>query len=124
MEEVLAMLRSLAPELAGVSDGEINRYIALAQLGAPVGSAPNDQKTKILALYTAHLVATGGSSTQGVISEKEGDLQRTYSQNRNPMLSSIYGKILLDLLAQISAPMSIAVGESNGKPSYCYDCQG
>lgn len=118
MDEVLRLLRELAPELSHVDDKAANRFITLARIGAPIGSAPDDQKPKILALYAAHLIATGGTSTEGVVSEKEGDLQRTYSSNRNPMLASIYGKILLDLLAQVSTPMSIMVGESDA-PSYC-----
>ena len=90
--DALATFRALAPEFAAKTDAEVNTMLELAKPHVTVRFGSFYEQA--LAYYAAHsfailaLVSTAGSTGSAVISgdvvsEKEGDLQRSYAQYNN-----------------------------------------
>lgn len=78
----LEYFRLLVPEFAGVSDGTVNSWLAMAGNLIDVSCLDTERAAMATALYAAHMLALsqrGGAFTSGsVTSEKEGDLSRSY----------------------------------------------
>jgi hypothetical protein len=80
----IEFFRIVAPEFSGESDATVNQFIALAPSFINVNLYADDSLNLALALKTASLMlarknsASGQSSGGELLSEKEGDLQRSY----------------------------------------------
>lgn len=76
----------IAPEFADEPDDVVDAMLALAPLHINVSAYPADSQPFVHALQAASLLvqhrksSAGNSSGGTVISEKEGDLSRTYSE--------------------------------------------
>ena len=77
----------IAPEFADEADDVVDAMLALAPLHINVGAYPTDSQPFIQALQAASLLTqhrkseSGNSSGGVVLSEKEGDLSRSYSES-------------------------------------------
>lgn len=110
----LEMLRALAPELASISDTQAQAVLSIADNTISKKTFGTDYDSACV-LYAAHIltlqndVANAGSASDvsvsggDILSEKEGDLSRTYSAGAGTsgtstaqMLSkTLYGQMLL-----------------------------
>lgn len=99
--DALATFRALSPEFAAKTDTEVNTMIELAKPHVTVRFGSFYEQA--LAYYAAHLFAinaliteNGGTSsalTAGeVISEKEGDLSRSYAQQQTASKTDLLDK--------------------------------
>lgn len=97
------LVRDIAPELASESDSRIELFIDFAKLNVnePVWG---DKYDLGVAVYTAHLLTMsnsgGGLGGGAVVSEKVGDLARSYAapKNSNDSLElTTYGKWFLQM---------------------------
>jgi hypothetical protein len=90
--DALATFRALAPEFSAKTDAEVTAMIEIANPHVTVRFGNFYEQA--LAYYAAHsfamlaLVSTAGSTGAGVVSgdvvsEKEGDLSRSYAQYNN-----------------------------------------
>jgi hypothetical protein len=84
--DALEYFRFLAPEFDGFDDATVNQWLSVAEKLVNVGCLDAERSAMALALYAAHMLSIslrteqGGSSSLGAVtSEKEGDLQRSYS---------------------------------------------
>ena len=99
----LEYFRLLAPEFAGVADATVNSWLAMADLQAAETCFTDDRAAMAQALYAAHLLALseGGSVVGGaIVSEREGDLSRTYATIKGGdtvLGSTSYGQQYIDL---------------------------
>ena len=78
----LEYFRLLAPEFASVADATVNQWLSVAGNLTETGCLDTERAAMAQALYAAHLLtlSTAGSSAVGaVVSEREGDLSRTYA---------------------------------------------
>lgn len=97
--DILTTFRTIVPEFASKTDNEILTMFELVkpQLSKnKLGSLYYQAASYLIAHYFAwnNLIVTGGSTsgsaTSGqVVSEKEGDLSRTYAQNNSSSNSGI-----------------------------------
>ena len=90
--DALATFRALAPEFAAKTDAEVNTMIELAKPHVTMRFGSFYEQA--LAYYTAHsfamlgLIAANGSTSAAltagdIVSEKEGDLSRSFAQYMN-----------------------------------------
>lgn len=99
----LDYFRLLAPEFAGVADATVNSWLTMAGNLIEVGCLDAERAEMAQALYAAHLLALseGGASSGGaIVSEREGDLSRTYAaiKGGDTLLGSTsYGQQYIDL---------------------------
>ena len=99
----LEYFRLLAPEYAATFDATVNQWLAMADLQAAETCFTDDRAAMAQALYAAHLLALseGGASSGGaIVSEREGDLSRTYAaiKGGDTLLGSTsYGQQYIDL---------------------------
>ena len=99
----LEYFRLLAPEYADTIDATVNKWLAMADLQAAETCFTDDRAAMAQALYAAHLLALseGGASSGGaIVSEREGDLSRTYAaiKGGDTLLGSTsYGQQYIDL---------------------------
>lgn len=99
----LEYFRLLAPEYAATSDATVNKWLAMADLQAAETCFTDERAAMAQALYAAHLLALseGGASSGGaIVSEREGDLSRTYAtiKGGDTLLGSTsYGQQYIDL---------------------------
>ena len=85
MATTLEVFREVAPEFASVTDALVNVYLELA-VAAHATSGWGGVYQYALSFYAAHLLKTVGnlaggspsSSTGALVSQKDGDLSRTY----------------------------------------------
>lgn len=99
----LEYFRLLAPEYAATIDATVNKWLAMADLQAAETCFTDERAAMAKALYAAHLLALseGGSVVGGaIVSEREGDLSRTYAaiKGGDTLLGSTsYGQQYIDL---------------------------
>ena len=99
----LEYFRLLAPEYSATPDATVNQWLAVADLQATETCFTDDRAAMAQALYAAHLLALseGGASSGGaIVSEREGDLSRTYAtiKGGDTLLGSTsYGQQYIDL---------------------------
>ena len=99
----LEYFRLLAPEFASVPDATVNSWLTMADLQAAETCFTDDRAAMAKALYAAHLLALseGGASSGGtIVSEREGDLSRTYATIKGcdtVLGSTSYGQQYIDL---------------------------
>lgn len=77
----LEYFRLLAPEYSATLDATVNQWLSVADLQAAETCFTDDRAEMAQALYAAHLLAlsTAGGAAGAVVSEREGDLSRTYA---------------------------------------------
>ena len=77
----LEYFRLLAPEFASVPDATVNSWLTMAGNLIVVGCLDAERAAMAQALYAAHLLtlSTAGGAVGAVVSEREGDLSRTYT---------------------------------------------
>ena len=77
----LEYFRLLAPEFASVPDATVNSWLTMAGNLIVVGCMDAERAAMAQALYAAHLLtlSTAGGAVGAVVSEREGDLSRTYA---------------------------------------------
>ena len=77
----LEYFRLLAPEFASVPDAAVNSWLTMAGNLIEVGCLDAERAAMAQALYAAHLLtlSTAGGAVGAVVSEREGDLSRTYA---------------------------------------------
>ena len=99
----LEYFRLLAPEYAATIDATVNKWLAMADLQAAETCFTDDRAAMAQALYAAHLLALseGGASSGGtIVSEREGDLSRTYATIKGGdtvLGSTSYGQQYIEL---------------------------
>ena len=98
----LEYFRLLAPEFASVTDATVNSWLTMAGNLIVVGCLDAERAAMAQALYAAHLLAlsTAGGAVGAVVSEREGDLSRTYAtiKGGDTLLGSTsYGQQYIDL---------------------------
>ena len=99
----LEYFRLLAPEYAATIDATVDKWLAMADLQAAETCFTDERAAMAKALYAAHLLALseGGASEGGaIVSEREGDLSRTYAtiKGGDTLLGSTsYGQQYIDL---------------------------
>lgn len=108
----LEYFRLLASEFAATDDATVNQWLTVAALFVSAACLDAERQNMALALYAAHLLSTsqktaaGGGSIQGpLLSEKEGDLQRTYGQIKgsdSPIGQTSYGQQYAELVKPCS----------------------
>jgi hypothetical protein len=97
----LEWFRFFAPEYAALSDADATALLTAAELFVHAPCLVGDKLAAATALYAAHmrslqvLSASGNGFRGAVVSEKEGDLSRTYATGQSsgdPLWnSSVYG---------------------------------
>lgn len=124
VQDVLACVRLLAPQLEEKADSVLEAYIGLAE---PFVDAEKFGPFYVQALanYAAHLMtiqsviatdgATGGALTAGSItSEREGDLQRSYgnagASSDDLLAKTAYGKAFLAIRRRCIVPIKTRMG--------------
>ena len=97
----LEYFRLLAPEFASVADETVNRWLVMADLQAAETCFTDDRAAMAQALCAAHLLALSeGGAVGAVVSEREGDLSRTYAtiKGGDTVLGSTpYGRQYIEL---------------------------
>jgi len=98
----LEYFRLLAPEYAATIDATVNKWLAMADLQAAETCFTDERAAMAQALYAAHLLtlSTAGGAVGAVVSEREGDLSRTYAtiKGGDTLLGSTsYGQQYIDL---------------------------
>ena len=98
----LEYFRLLAPEFASVPDATVNSWLTMAGNLIVVGCLDAERAAMAQALYAAHLLtlSTAGGAVGAVVSEREGDLSRTYAtiKGGDTLLGSTsYGQQYIDL---------------------------
>ena len=99
----LEYFRLLAPEFASVADATVNSWLTMAGNLIAVGCLDAERAAMAQALYAAHLLALseGGSVGGGaIVSEREGDLSRTYATIKGGdtvLGSTSYGQQYIEL---------------------------
>jgi hypothetical protein len=111
MPTALEYFRMLAPEFSGMSDNAVQPWLGVAGERIVADCLSANGQAQAQALYAAHLIklrdisASGTIAAGPVISEKEGDLQRTYAApsaqaaQRGLIDATTYGKQYADLTA-------------------------
>ncbi len=98
----LEYFRLLAPEFASVPDAAVNSWLTMAGNLIEVGCLDAERAAMAQALYAAHLLALSEGGAGGVIvSEREGDLSRTYATIKgcDTLLGSTsYGQQYIELM--------------------------
>ena len=98
----LDYFRLLAPEFAGVADATVNQWLSVAGNLTETGCLDTERAAMAQALYAAHLLtlSTAGGAVGAVVSEREGDLSRTYATIKGcdtVLGSTSYGQQYIDL---------------------------
>ena len=99
----LEYFRLLAPEYAATIDATVNKWLAMADLQAAETCFTDERAAMAKALYAAHLLALSeGGSVGGcaIVSEREGDLSRTYATIKGGdtvLGSTSYGQQYIEL---------------------------
>lgn len=98
----LEYFRLLAPEYSATPDATVNQWLSVADLQAAEACFTDDRAAMAQALYAAHLLtlSTAGSAVGAVVSEREGDLSRTYSTIKGGdtvLGSTSYGQQYIEL---------------------------
>ena len=98
----LEYFRLLAPEFASVPDATVNSWLTMAGNLIVVGCLDAERAAMAQSLYAAHLLtlSTAGGAVGAVVSEREGDLSRTYATIKgcDTLLGSTsYGQQYIDL---------------------------
>ena len=98
----LEYFRLLAPEFASVPDATVNSWLTMAGNLIVVGCLDAERAAMAQALYAAHLLtlSTAGGAVGAVVSEREGDLSRTYATIKGcdtVLGSTSYGQQYIDL---------------------------
>lgn len=93
-QEVLDQIAAL-----GESPSGMTLFVKLAMMWSKLAKLPAEKVAFAAALYALHLKATRSQSAQ-VLTEREGDLSRTYAntQGQDPLGWSFWGRMLKDLL--------------------------
>lgn len=101
--------RFFAPEYAALTDDQVAQLLTAAELFVYAPCLSGDKLSAAIALYAAHMrslqvLSESGNGFRGaVISEKEGDLSRTYASGQSsgdPLWnSSVYGPQYLAMVA-------------------------
>lgn len=93
-QEVLDQIATLGESSAGMT-----LFVKLAMMWGKLAKLPPEKVAFAAALYALHLKATRSQSAQ-VLTEREGDLSRTYAntQGQDPLGWSFWGRMLKDLL--------------------------
>lgn len=93
-QEVLDQIAYLGESSAGMT-----LFVKLAMMWGKLAKLPPEKVAFAAALYALHLKATRSQSAQ-VLTEREGDLSRTYAntQGQDPLGWSFWGRMLKDLL--------------------------
>jgi hypothetical protein len=84
MTTSLEYFRIIAKQFSSVSDAEVNVWLDIAGLNANTACLMGDRANLALALYAAHLLSLDAANQIGeggrgdILSEREGDLSRTY----------------------------------------------
>lgn len=93
-QEVLDQIAALGESSAGMT-----LFVKLAMMWGKLAKLPPEKVAFAAALYALHLKATRSQSAQ-VLTEREGDLSRTYAntQGSDPLGWSFWGRMLKDLL--------------------------
>ena len=93
-QEVLDQIAAL-----GESSSGMTLFVKLAMMWGKLAKLPVEKVAFAAALYALHLKATRSQSAQ-VLTEREGDLSRTYAntQGQDPLGWSFWGRMLKDLL--------------------------
>lgn len=80
----LEYFRLLAPEFASVIDATVNQWLSMAGNVASTEGLDAERSAMALAMYAAHMLKLSQSNAGGgvgaITSEREGDLQRSYSE--------------------------------------------
>ena len=98
----LEYFRLLAPEFASVPDATVNSWLTMAGNLIVVGCLDAERAAMAQALYAAHLLtlSTAGGAVGAVVSEREGDLSRTYATIKGGdtvLGSTSYGQQYIEL---------------------------
>ena len=98
----LEYFRLLAPEFASVADAAVNSWLTMAGNFIVVGCLDAERAAMAQALYAAHLLtlSTAGGAVGAVVSEREGDLSRTYATIKGGdtvLGSTSYGQQYIEL---------------------------
>lgn len=98
----LEYFRLLAPEFASVPDAAVNSWLTMAGNLIEVGCLDAERAAMAQALYAAHLLtlSTAGGAVGAVVSEREGDLSRTYATIKGcdtVLGSTSYGQQYIEL---------------------------
>lgn len=93
-QEILDQISALGEQSAGMT-----LFVKLAMMWGKLAKLPAEKVAFAAALYALHLKATRSQSAQ-VLTEREGDLSRTYAntQGKDPLDWSFWGRMLKDLL--------------------------
>ena len=93
-QEVLDQIAALGESSSGMA-----LFVKLAMMWGKLAKLPAEKVSFAAALYALHLKATRSQSAQ-VLTEREGDLSRTYAntQGQDPLGWSFWGRMLKDLL--------------------------
>lgn len=99
-QEVLDQITSLGEQSAGMT-----LYVKLALAWGKLPKVSPEKQAFAAALYALHLRATRTQTAQ-VLTEREGDLSRTYvnTQGSDPLGWSFWGRMLKDLLEAEGQP--------------------
>jgi hypothetical protein len=107
----LQYFRMFAAEFATMADNLVQPWLDLALCRMNAGCLSVDKQAQAQALLAAHLLklsqmaASGSGAVGQIISEKEGDLSRTYAapaKNRGSIDGTGYGSQYADLTAPCS----------------------
>ena len=98
----LEYFRLLAPEFASVPDATVNQWLSVAGNITETGCLDAERAAMARALYAAHLLtlSTAGGAVGAVVSEREGDLSRTYATIKGcdtVLGSTSYGQQYIEL---------------------------
>lgn len=100
----LQYFRLFAPEFATMADADVNQWLAIAGALISVDCLDSERRAMANAYYAAHMIKLRDAASSGaagaIISEKEGDLSRTYAQQSNAATligSTSYGQQYLQI---------------------------
>ena len=98
----LEYFRLLAPEFASVADATVNSWLTMAGNLIEVGCLDAERAAMARALYAAHMLtlSTAGGAVGAIVSEREGDLSRTYATIKGGdtvLGSTSYGQQYIEL---------------------------
>ena len=98
----LEYFRLLAPEFASVADATVNSWLTMAGNLIAVGCLDAERAAMARALYAAHMLtlSTAGGAVGAIVSEREGDLSRTYATIKGGdtvLGSTSYGQQYIEL---------------------------
>lgn len=110
----LEYFRRVAPEYAAMSDLDVTVWLTMAESLISVDQLGSERAAMATAYYAAHLIKSSEQAASGaagaVVSEREGDLARTYAEPSTGDAWNAYFRMYKSITAGLGVGIMTRVG--------------